>query len=76
MKSPTSEVATVCIFSSNADSRILGAARSVIRPPGRGSSPPGAVDPEQQRIAQEAEAARTSHLFTTNTRERPAAPDG
>jgi len=35
---------------------------------------PGAVDPEQQRIAQEAEAARTSHLFaTTSARERPAA---
>jgi type IV secretory pathway VirB10-like protein len=30
------------------------------------------VDPEQQRLAQESEAARTSHLFaTTNTRERP-----
>ncbi len=36
---------------------------------------PGAVDPEQQRIAQEAEAARTSRLFaTTSTRERPAVP--
>jgi type IV secretion system protein TrbI len=36
---------------------------------------PGAVDPEQQRIAQEAEAARTSRLFaTTSTREQPAAP--
>jgi len=34
----------------------------------------GAVDPEQQRITQETEAARTSHLFaTTSTRERPAA---
>ncbi len=34
---------------------------------------PGAVDPEQQRIAQEAEAARTSRLFaTTSARERPA----
>jgi type IV secretory pathway VirB10-like protein len=34
---------------------------------------PGAVDPEQQRVAQETEAARTSHLFATvNTRERPA----
>ena len=34
----------------------------------------GAVDPEQQRIAQEAEAARTSRLFaTTSTREQPAA---
>ena len=33
----------------------------------------GAVDPEQQRIAQEAEAARTSRLFATTTaRERPA----
>jgi type IV secretion system protein VirB10 len=35
---------------------------------------PAAVDPEQQRIAQETEAARTSRLFaTTSTRERPAA---
>jgi len=37
---------------------------------------PGApvVDPEQQRIAQETEAARTSHLFApTSTRERPVA---
>jgi type IV secretion system protein VirB10 len=34
-----------------------------------------AVDPEQQRLAQETEAARTSHLFaTTSTRERPSAP--
>jgi len=40
--------------------------------PGPGAGP---VDPEQQRIAQETEAARTSHLFaTTSTRERPAAP--
>ena len=40
--------------------------------PGPGATP---ADPEQQRVAQEAEAARTSHLFaTTNTRERPAAP--
>jgi type IV secretory pathway VirB10-like protein len=32
------------------------------------------VDPEQQRLAQENEAARTSRLFaTTGTRERPAA---
>jgi type IV secretion system protein TrbI len=35
---------------------------------------PGIVDPEQQRIAEETEAARTSRLFaTTGTRERPAA---
>jgi type IV secretory pathway VirB10-like protein len=35
---------------------------------------PVTVDPEQQRIAQESEAARTSRLFaTTSTRERPAA---
>jgi type IV secretion system protein TrbI len=35
-----------------------------------------AVDPEQQRVAQETEAARTSHLFATvTTRERPA-PSG
>ena len=35
----------------------------------------GAVDPEQQRIAQETEAARTSRLFaTTSTRERSATP--
>jgi type IV secretory pathway VirB10-like protein len=40
--------------------------------PGPGAGP---VDPEQQRIAQENEAARTSHLFaTTSTRERPVAP--
>jgi len=40
--------------------------------PGPGATP---ADPEQQRVAQEAEAARTSHLFaTTSTRERPAAP--
>jgi type IV secretory pathway VirB10-like protein len=33
------------------------------------------VDPEQQRAAQENEAARTSHLFaTTSTREQSAAP--
>ena len=39
-----------------------------------GAQTPGPVDPEQQRIAQEAEAARTSRLFaTTSTRERPAA---
>jgi type IV secretion system protein TrbI len=42
--------------------------------PGAQGPSPGAVDPEQQRIAQEAEAARTSRLFaTTSTRERPAA---
>jgi type IV secretion system protein VirB10 len=42
--------------------------------PGAQAPGPGAVDPEQQRIAQEAEAARTSRLFaTTTTRERPAA---
>jgi len=40
--------------------------------PGPAAAP---VDPEQQRIAQETEAARTSHLFaTTSTRERSAAP--
>jgi type IV secretion system protein VirB10 len=34
-----------------------------------------AIDPEQQRIGQETEAARTSRLFaTTNARERPATP--
>jgi type IV secretion system protein TrbI len=39
--------------------------------PGPGAAP---IDPEQQRLAQETEAARTSHLFaTTSTRERPAA---
>jgi len=42
--------------------------------PGAQAQGPGAVDPEQQRIAQETEAARTSRLFaTTSTRERPAA---
>src|SRR5262245_66603848 len=46
--------------------------RPVLNPQAPG---PGAVDPEQQRIAQEAEAARTSRLFaTTNTREQHAAP--
>jgi type IV secretion system protein VirB10 len=45
--------------------------RPVLSPQAPG---PGAVDPEQQRIAQESEAARTSRLFaTTSTRERPAA---
>ena len=40
--------------------------------PGPGATP---ADPEQQRVAQETEAARISHLFaTTSTRERPAAP--
>jgi type IV secretion system protein VirB10 len=35
---------------------------------------PEAVDPEDQRLAQESEAARTSRLFaTTSARERPAA---
>ena len=43
--------------------------------PGAQGPSPGAVDPEQQRIAQEAEAARTSRLFATTTaRERPAVP--
>jgi type IV secretion system protein TrbI len=33
------------------------------------------IDPEQQRLAQETEAARTSHLFaTTSTKEQSAAP--
>jgi type IV secretion system protein VirB10 len=42
-----------------------------ISAPGPGSA---LIDPEQQRAAQETEAARTSHLFaTTSTRERPAA---
>jgi type IV secretion system protein TrbI len=46
--------------------------RPVLSPQAPG---PSAVDPEQQRIAQETEAARTSRLFaTTSTRERPAAP--
>jgi type IV secretion system protein VirB10 len=45
--------------------------RPVLNPQAPG---PGAVDPEQQRIAQETEAARTSRLFaTTSARERPAA---
>jgi type IV secretion system protein TrbI len=40
--------------------------------PGPGATP---VDPEQQRLARETEAARTSHLFaTTSTSERPATP--
>jgi type IV secretion system protein VirB10 len=41
---------------------------AIQQPPG-----PGPLDPEQQRIAQENEAARTSRLFaTTSTKERPA----
>jgi hypothetical protein len=37
-------------------------------------TPAAPADPEQQRIAQEKEAARTSHLFaTTNTRQIAAA---
>jgi type IV secretion system protein TrbI len=36
---------------------------------------PTVVDPEHQRLAQETEAARTSHLFaSTNNHERPIAP--
>ncbi|PWB88855.1 TrbI/VirB10 family protein [Methylosinus sporium] len=39
--------------------------------------PPAAVDPEEQRIGQEREAARTAKLFaTTNARERPAPSEG
>ena len=42
------------------------------QPPATGAAAP---DPEQQRVAQETEAARTSRLFTTtNARERPTAP--
>jgi type IV secretion system protein VirB10 len=42
--------------------------------PGAQGPSPGTVDPEQQRIAQEAEAARTSRLFAiTSTRDQPAA---
>jgi type IV secretion system protein VirB10 len=42
--------------------------------PGAQGPSPGAADPEQQRIAQEAEAARTSRLFaTTSAREQPLA---
>ncbi len=38
--------------------------------PARRHAEPAAADPEQQRIAQEQEAARTSHLFaTTNARQ-------
>lgn len=40
----------------------------------QGQLPAPAVDPEEQRIGQEREAARTAKLFaTTNVRERPAA---
>jgi len=63
-----------------------GISRNTPPPPGSGTPPLGrplpgdlgrpmlnTVDPEQQRIAQESEAARTSHLFATiSTRERPA----
>jgi type IV secretory pathway VirB10-like protein len=42
------------------------------QPPAAGAAAP---DPEQQRVAQETEAARTSRLFaTTSGRERPTAP--
>jgi type IV secretory pathway VirB10-like protein len=42
------------------------------QPPAAGAAAP---DPEQQRVAQETEAARTSRLFaTTSARERPTAP--
>jgi type IV secretion system protein TrbI len=42
------------------------------QPPAVGAAAP---DPEQQRVAQETEAARTSRLFaTTSARERPTAP--
>jgi len=38
---------------------------------------PAAVDPEEQRIGQEREAARTAKLFaTTNARERPTPSEG
>jgi type IV secretion system protein VirB10 len=44
------------------------------RPIVNAGAPAAAPDPEQQRIAQEREAARTSHLFaTTNTRQIAAA---
>jgi type IV secretory pathway VirB10-like protein len=40
----------------------------------QGQLPQQAVDPEQQRVGQEREAARTAKLFaSTNARERPAA---
>jgi type IV secretion system protein TrbI len=43
--------------------------------PGLGLAAAIPVDPERQRLAQETEAARTSHLFaTTSTREQMAAP--
>lgn len=43
-------------------------------PPGQRMPDPGIIDPDQQRLAQEAEAARTSHLFApTSTRDQPAA---
>lgn len=44
---------------------------------GRPASAPGAdLDADQQRLAQETEAARTNHLFaTTGARERSATPE-
>jgi type IV secretion system protein TrbI len=46
--------------------------KAQVSPPDPGAAQ---VDPEQQRLAQETEAARTSHLFaTTSSRERPATP--
>ncbi|HEY8161696.1 MAG TPA: TrbI/VirB10 family protein [Methylocystis sp.] len=43
----------------------------------QGQLPPTGPDPEQQRIGQEREAARTAKLFaTTNMRERPSNAEG
>jgi type IV secretory pathway VirB10-like protein len=50
--------------------------RPILNAQGPAIGPAGIpVDPERQRLAQETEAARTSHLFaTTSTREQIAAP--
>jgi type IV secretory pathway VirB10-like protein len=46
------------------------------RPMLQGQGQPGGVDPDQQRVAQETEAARTSRLFASSTtvNRAPAAP--
>jgi type IV secretory pathway VirB10-like protein len=44
------------------------------RPMLQGHGPQGGVDPDQQRVAQETEAARTSRLFTSSTTVNRAPP--
>lgn len=57
---------------------VAGAQLPAVALPGDGArmlTPSSVIDPEQQRIAQEDEAARTSHLFAAmSAREQPAVP--